>query len=65
MVLRSNRGSEYLSGAFDKHPAAAGTAWRLTVHDTPQLNGIAEHLNWTLLERIQACTHESGLPKSL
>ena len=64
-VLRSDRGGEYLSDAFDKHLAAAGTARRLTVHDTPQLNGVAERLNCTLLERIRAFTHSSGLPKFL
>jgi transposase InsO family protein len=64
-VLRSDRGGEYLSEAFDKHLKQAGTARKLTVHDTPQLNGIAERLNRTLLERIRAITHTSGLPKSL
>ena len=64
-VLRSDRGGEYLSTAFDDHLAAAGTARRLTVHDTPQLNGVAERLNRTLLERIRAFTHTSGLPKFL
>ena len=64
-VLRSDRGGEYLSGAFDKHLAAAGTARRLTVHDTPQLNGVAERLNRTIVERIRAFTHSSGLPKFL
>ena len=38
---------------------------KLTMHDTPQLNGVAERLNRTLLERIRAFTHSSGLPKSL
>jgi hypothetical protein len=37
----------------------------MTVHDTPQLNGVAERLNRTLLERIRAFAHGSGLPKSL
>jgi transposase InsO family protein len=64
-VLRSDRGGEYLSKAFDAHLAAAGTARRLTPHDTPQANGIAERLNRTLLERVRALTHTSGLPKSL
>ncbi len=43
----------------------AGTVCRLTTHDTPQLNGITERLNRTLLERIRAFTHTSGLPKTL
>ena len=64
-VLRSDCGSEYLSKAFDAHLAAAGTACHLTPHDMPQLNGIAERLNRTLLERVRALTHTSGLPKSL
>ena len=64
-VLRSDYGGEYLSGTFDMHLAAAGTARKLTPHDTPQLNGIAECLNCTLLERVRAFTHESGLPKTL
>jgi transposase InsO family protein len=64
-VLRSDRGGEYLSGAFDQHLKKAGTARKLTTHNTPQLNGIAECLNRTLLERIRALTHASGLPKSL
>ncbi len=64
-VLHSDRGGEYLSKAFDQHLAAAGTMWKLTVHDTPQLNGMAEWLNCTLLERIHAFVHMSGLPKTL
>jgi transposase InsO family protein len=64
-ALRSDRGGEYLSDAFNAHLAAAGTTRRLTVHDTPQHNGIAERLNRTLLERIRAFTYKSGLPKSL
>jgi hypothetical protein len=64
-VLRSDRGGEYLSGAFDKHLAAAGTARKLTTHDTPQHNGVAERLNRMLLERLRALTYKSGLPKTL
>jgi transposase InsO family protein len=64
-VLHSNQGGEYLSKAFDQHLAAAGTARKLTVHDTPHLNGMAERLNRTLLERICAFAHTSGLPKTL
>jgi hypothetical protein len=56
---------EYLSKAFDQHLASASTVQKLTTHDTPQLNGVAEWLNRTLLERIQAFTHTSSLPKTL
>jgi transposase InsO family protein len=64
-VLRSDQGGEYLSEVFNQHLQKAGTVRKLTMHDTPQLNGIAERLNQTLLERIRAFTHTSGLPKSL
>jgi len=61
-VLRSDRSGEYLSDRFNAHLAAAGTARKLTVHDTPQPNGIARRLNRTLLEQIRAFAHGSGLP---
>ena len=64
-VLRSDCGGKYLSDTFNAHLVAVGMAHKLTVHDTPQLNGVAERLNRTLLERIRAFAHGSGLPKSL
>ena len=64
-VLRSDRGGEYLSDTFDKHLAAAGTARRLTVHDTPELNGIAKRLNRTLVEKVRALLHTAGFPPSM
>lgn len=36
-----------------------------TVHDTPEHNGVAERLNRTLVERVRAMIHASGLPKNL
>ena len=44
---------------------AAGTKQKLTIHDTPQHNGMAEHLNHTLLEKVGAMLHESSLPCTL
>ena len=64
-ALRSDRGGEYLSKDFDSYLAAAGMTQRLTTHDTPQLNGVAERLNRTLLEWIRALRHETGLPTML
>jgi hypothetical protein len=64
-VLCSDRSGEYLSGAFNQHLAAAGTARHLTVHNTLQLNGVAERLNRTIVEHIRVFTHSSGLPKFL
>jgi hypothetical protein len=64
-VLRSDCSGEYLSRDFDRHLAAAGTSWCITVHDTPQLNGVAEHLNHTIAKCVHAFTHTSSLPKTL
>jgi hypothetical protein len=49
-VLCSDCSSKYLSKAFNAHLAAAGMAHCLTLHDTPQVNGIVEQLNRMLLE---------------
>ena len=64
-VLHSDRGGEYLGKEFTLHLKSAGTEHKLTVHDTPQHNGVAEQLNRTLLEKVRAMLHESGLPRSL
>ena len=63
--LRSDRGGEYMSNEFTKYLKSKGTERRVTVHDTPEHNGVAERLNRTLVERVRAIMHASGLPKSL
>src|SRR5882757_27707 len=64
-VLHSDRGGEYLGKEFVMHLKAAGTEQKLTVHDTPEHNGVAERLNRTLMEKVCAMLHESGLPRTL
>src|SRR5882724_6107519 len=63
--LHSDRGGEYLSNEFDAHLATHGIERRLTIHDTPQENGVAERLNHTLLEKVHAMLHSAQLPKYL
>ena len=63
--LHSDIGREYLSKEFTNHLKQAGTLQNLTVHDTPEHNGVAEQLNQTLLEKVQAMLHTSQLPKFL
>ena len=63
--LISDRGGEYLSTDFSDHLQKEGILRNLTVHDTPEHNGIAERLNRTLLEKVRAMLHASQLPKSL
>ena len=63
--LHTDRGGEYLSKEFSNHLAENGTIRNLTVHDTPEHNGVAERVNRTLLERVQAMLHASRLLKFL
>jgi hypothetical protein len=43
--LRSDRGGEYLSAEFDQYLKDQGIERQLTVHHSPQQNGVAERLN--------------------
>ena len=53
------------SRAFTQFLREQGTERRLTTHDTPQHNGVAESLNRRLLERVRALLHHSSSPKTL
>jgi transposase InsO family protein len=44
-TLVSNRGGEYTSSEFKEYLAKQATKHQLTVHDTPESNGVAERLN--------------------
>jgi gag-polypeptide of LTR copia-type/Integrase core domain/GAG-pre-integrase domain len=63
--LRSDRGGEYTGNEFTTFLKSQGTERRLTTHDTPQHNGVAESLNRRLVERVRAVLHHSKLPKNL
>ena len=51
-VLRSDRGGEYLSIEFFDHLKNCGIVSQLTPPRTPQLNGVAERRNRTLLDMV-------------
>src|SRR5882672_10770720 len=61
-ILWSNCGGEYLSGRFNNHLALSRMEQRLTCHDTPHKNSIAECLNHTLLERVCAMLQCRPIP---
>ncbi|KAF7779102.1 hypothetical protein Agabi119p4_3447 [Agaricus bisporus var. burnettii] len=63
-VLHSDRGGEYTSEEFQRYLKSRGTEIKLTVHDTPQHNGVAERRNCTIVERVRALLHASRLPKT-
>jgi hypothetical protein len=64
-VFHSDRGGEYIGKEFIAHLKEHSTVQKLTTHHTPQHNGIAECRNHTIVERICALLHSSGLPKNL
>ena len=49
-ILHSDRGGEYLGKEFIMYLKSKGTVQKLTVYDTPQHNGVAEHRNHTIVE---------------
>ncbi|KAJ9556790.1 hypothetical protein OSB04_011404 [Centaurea solstitialis] len=50
--LRSDRGGEYLSLEFDSHLRECGIVSQLTPPYTPQMNGVSERRNRTLLDMV-------------
>jgi len=58
-VLHSDHGSEYTGKEFF-YLKKNGMKQKLTVHDTPQDNGVAECLNRMILEKVSAMLHPSG-----
>ena len=64
-ILHSDRGGEFLSNEFTAYLERLGTQRRLTVHDTPEHNGIAERSHRTLLKGVRSILISSRLPKWL
>ena len=64
-VLHSDRGGEFLSNEFTNYLQSEGTERQLTVHDTPEHNGVAERTHRTIFEMVRACMTGTGLPKWL
>ncbi|KAJ9545518.1 hypothetical protein OSB04_025225 [Centaurea solstitialis] len=64
--LRSDRGGEYLSDEFDNHLMECGIVSQLTPPYTPQMNGVSERRNRTLLDMVyvKRPTSEKLRPKS-
>ncbi|KAJ9561413.1 hypothetical protein OSB04_006573 [Centaurea solstitialis] len=62
--LRSDRGGEYLSQEFGNHLMECGIVSQLTPPYTPQMNGVSERRNRTLLDMVQSMMFHSTLPVS-
>ncbi|KAL0386574.1 UNVERIFIED_CONTAM: hypothetical protein Slati_4593400 [Sesamum latifolium] len=63
-ALRSDRGGEYLSGEFIDYLKKNGILSQWTPPGMPQLNGVAERRNRTLLDMVQSMMSFTELPPS-
>jgi hypothetical protein len=63
--LHSDRGGEYLSTEFDRYLKDQGIKRQLTVHHSPQQNGVTERLNRTLVKHARAMLLGWNMPKIL
>ncbi|KAJ9536773.1 hypothetical protein OSB04_un000077 [Centaurea solstitialis] len=62
--LRLDRGGEYLSDEFDNHLMECGIVSQLMPPYTPQMNGVSERRNRTLLDMVRTMMCHSSLPVS-
>ena len=63
-ILRTDGGGEYRRLEFQGWLKSRGMHHEMTNASIPQENGVAEHLNRTILEMTRAMLFESKLPKS-
>ncbi|KAD5962114.1 hypothetical protein E3N88_13587 [Mikania micrantha] len=63
-AIRSDRGGEYLSYEFEEHLRQCGIVSQLTPPGTPQLNGVSERRNRTLLDMVRSMMSRTNLPHS-
>ncbi|KAL0394399.1 UNVERIFIED_CONTAM: Retrovirus-related Pol polyprotein from transposon TNT 1-94 [Sesamum latifolium] len=62
-ALRLDRGGEYLSGEFIDYLKENGIPSQWTPPGTPQLNGVAESRNRTLLDMVRSLMSFMELPR--
>ena len=61
-ILCRDGGGEYTGSTLIKWLDGKGIKHKLTTPDTPQHNGIAEHMNRTLLDKVQSMLTDAELP---
>ncbi|PSR87280.1 hypothetical protein PHLCEN_2v5214 [Hermanssonia centrifuga] len=64
-MVHSDRGGEFLSKDFTNFIEKEGIVCRLTVHNTPEHNGMTERVHRTIFNTVQTLLAESGLPPFL
>lgn len=64
-VYGSDRDGKFTSAEIKAYQDATGTTRDLTVHDSPQSNGVAERANRTIVEGARTMLIAAKLPKNL
>ncbi|MCO5602592.1 hypothetical protein L7F22_056726 [Adiantum nelumboides] len=64
-TLRTDRGGEYMSGAFKDFLGKKGIKHQCTMPYTPQQNGVAERKNRSLIEMARCMLKAKSLPHKL
>ena len=59
--LRTDNGLEFCNIAFDEFFKQQGIERHMTCAYTPQQNGVEEHMNLTVMEKVRCLLNESGL----
>jgi transposase InsO family protein len=62
-ALRTYRGGEFISHAFNEFCSENGIKRQLTAAYTPQQNGVSERKNRTLLNMVRSMIAEKNIPK--
>ena len=62
--LRTNNGRDYISREFKEYCSKHGIMHEKTVPSTPRHNGVAEMMNWTIMEKLWCMLKLDKLPKS-
>ena len=61
-ILRSDNGGEYISKEFNQYLVSHGISRQLTIPNTPELNGVAERVNRTIVEMARSMLYHANLP---
>lgn len=62
--LRTDRGGEFTSNAFNQFCKEHGIQRQLTASYTPQQNGVAERRNHTIMNMVRCLLTEKNMPRS-
>ena len=61
-AIRTDNGGEFTSNEFEVYLRAEGVRHELIIPKNPQQNGVAEHMNRTLVETVRSMLCHANLP---